>query len=248
LHLNAIIVEDEPHSLSRLLFLLKEIDDLSLAGTAENGEAAIRMIDELKPDLVFLDIQLPGMTGFDVLTRSRHRPAVIFVTAFDQYAVKAFEENAIDYLLKPTSKERLQKAVARVMQTRRPPDQELLEGISQLLARNRTGRVFSVKHQDEILLIPEKDVFYFKAEDKYIFLCTAERSFFYESTLKELEATLDPDLFLRVHKSYIVALARIKKLQKYFLGDYILELDDAAKTHLRVGRSYLPALKDKLKF
>jgi len=247
LPLRAIIVEDEPHSLSRLRFLLADIEDLTIVGTAENGEAAIRLIDELKPDLAFLDIQLPGMTGFDVLARCRHRPAVIFVTAFNQYAVKAFEENALDYLLKPTSKERLQKAVARVRQSRLPPDPKLLEAIAQLLARNRPGRVFSVKNKDEILLIPENDVYYFKAEDKYVFLNTAERSFFYEATLRELEAMLDPDLFARIHKSCIVAVGKIKKLQKYFLGDYILELDNAKKTRLRIGRAYLKSLKEKLR-
>jgi len=248
LPLRTVIVEDEPHSLSRLKFLLADIDDVSIIGTAESGEEAVSRIDSLKPDLVFLDIQLPGMTGFDVLARVSHRPAVIFVTAFDQYAVKAFEENAVDYLLKPTSKERVRKAVARVSRAGRAPDQKLVEKLSRLLARNRPGRVFSVKHQDEILLIPDSEVTYFKAEDKYVFLCTAEQSFFYEGTLKELEETLDPDAFVRVHKSFIVALARVKKLQKWFLNDYILVLNDAAHTQLRIGRAYLPAIRKRLKF
>lgn len=248
MNLRALVVEDEPHSLSRLQFLLQGIADVEIVGTAENGESAIQLLDQLKPDLVLLDIQLPGMTGFDVLSRASHRPAVIFITAFNQYAVKAFEENAVDYLLKPTSKERLSTAVAKVRQSCHPLSSQLIESIRQAMDKGKRNRMFTVKSNEDILLIPENDICFFKAEDKYVFLCTRERSFFYESTLKELESRLDPDLFLRIHKSFIVALGKIRKIQKWFLNDYILEINDAAHTQLRIGRSYLTAVRNKLRF
>jgi len=248
LPLKTLIVEDEPHSLSRLKFLLQDIGQVEVIGTAESGEEAVRQIDGLKPELVLLDIQLPGLTGFEVLARARHRPAVIFITAFDQYAVRAFEENAVDYLLKPMSRERLEKAIEKVSRNLGPPDRELLETLRRLMGRHRPGRPFTVKHKDEVLLIPEEDVYYFRAEDKYVFLCTADHSFFYEATLKELEALLDPDLFVRIHKSHVVAVNKIKKFHKWFLGDYVLELGDPPGTRLKIGRSYLAALRDKFKF
>jgi DNA-binding LytR/AlgR family response regulator len=248
LPIKTLIVEDEPHSLSRLKFLLQDIRQVEVIGTAESGEEAVRLIDELKPELLLLDIQLPGLTGFEALARARHRPAVIFITAFDQYAVRAFEENAVDYLLKPTSRERLEKAIEKAAQNLRPPDRELLDTLRKLMGRRRSGRPFTVKHKDEVLLIPEEDVYYFKAEDKYVFLCTADHSFFYEATLKELEETLDPDVFIRVHKGHLVAVNKIKKFHKWFLGDYVLELGDPQSTRLKIGRSYLAALRDKFKF
>ncbi len=246
--INTVIVEDERHSLERLKDLLKEFPQIRLVGEAADGESAITLIQQLKPALVFLDIHLPEASGFEVLARLENRPRVIFITAYDQYAIKAFEENAVDYLLKPTSRERLQKAVARVLSNEQPAADKTLELLKKILQRDSYKSRFSIKLKEEILIIPEEAVYYFKAEEKYVFLCTRDQEFFYDATLGELEKSLDPHKFVRIHKSHIVALDKIKKLKKWFLSDYLVELSDSRGTKLKTGRAYLPELKQKLNF
>lgn len=228
--------------------MLKEFPDIRVIGEAMDGLTAVDMIEHLKPGLVLLDIHLPEATGFEVLARLSHRPKVIFITAYDQYAIKAFEENAVDYLLKPISRERLHKALQRVLQGESQIDGKALELIREMLQRDVYPTRFSVKLKEEILIIPSEEVYYFKAEDKYVFLCTVDREFFYDATLSELEKVLDPGKFMRIHKSYIIALGKVKKLKKWFLSDYLVELSDDRRTTLKIGRSYLPILKQKLDF
>lgn len=246
--INAVIVEDESHSLERLKDLLKEFPQIQVVGQAGDGETAISLIQQLQPALVFLDIHLPEASGFEVLARLQYKPRVIFITAYDQYAIKAFEENAVDYLLKPTSRERLQKAVDRVLGHEPPAEDKTLALLKKILQRESFQSRFSIKLKEEILIIPQEEVYYFKAEEKYIFLCTRDQEYFYDATLGELEKCLDPHKFARIHKSHIVALDKIKKLKKWFLSDYLVELSDSRGTKLKTGRSYLPDLKEKLNF
>lgn len=248
MNIDTVIVEDERHSLERLKDMLKEFPGIRVIGEAMDGVTAVEMIERLKPGLVLLDIHLPEATGFEVLARLSHRPRVIFITAYDQYAIKAFEENAVDYLLKPISRERLQKALQRVLHGEPQVDGKTLELIREMLQRDIYPTRFSVKLKEEILIIPWEEVYYFKAEDKYVFLCTVNREFFYDATLSELEKVLDPGKFMRIHKSYIIALEKVKKLKKWFLSDYLVELSDDRRTTLKIGRSYLPLLKQKLDF
>jgi DNA-binding LytR/AlgR family response regulator len=246
--INTLIVEDEQHSLERLRDLLQGFKELRLIDTATDGLSAIKKIDGLKPDLVFLDIQMPGANGFEVLDRVTHRPMVIFVTAYDEYAIKAFEENAVDYILKPSSKERIAAAVERAIQRSQRIDTQLLESLRNALKEKKYMKRFAVKQGDEILIIPETDVFYFQAESKYIFLYTFNRRYFFEMTLKELEKSLDPALFCRVHKSTIVSLEKVRKLKKWFKSEYIIQLNDEKKSKIKVSRNFMSVLKQKLNF
>ena len=246
--MKTFVVEDEPHSLSRLKTLLSEIQEISIIGQADNGIQAVSEINKLRPELVFMDINLPGKNGFEVISALEYRPKIIFITAYQEYAIKAFEENAVDYLLKPISLERLQSAVNKVIQSNKTLEDNVIDIIKKYMNSEKYLTRFSIKLEDEILILNQQDVFYFKAEDKYVFLCTYDKEYYYDNTLKNLEELLDPSVFLRIHKSYIVSISKIERLKKWFLSEYSVELSDKTKSSLKVGRNFLPALKDKLHF
>jgi DNA-binding LytR/AlgR family response regulator len=246
--LRTIIVEDEIHALERMKKLLSSFKEIEIVGEAEDGKTAISLIDDVKPDLAFLDIQLPEFTSFEVLERVKYKPGVIFVTAFDQYAIKAFEENAIDYILKPTSEDRLAKAIVKLKQHQQIFNDNILNVLKDAIHKNEYVERFTVKIGDEILFISSEKVFWFKAEDKYVFLNTYDKQYIYDSTLKELELMLDPKLFCRIHKSVIVAQNKIEKIIKSFAGRYNVRMKNNKKTKFDIGRTYLPDLRDKLKF
>ncbi len=237
--MRAVIVEDEKPSRERLKNLLAELG-VEVIGEAGDGKDALKAIEKLKPDVVFLDINLPELSGMEVLSKLKFRPKVVFVTAYDQYAVKAFEENAVDYILKPFSKERLKKAIERAKEVNERV-LERLEAISK-----EYMRMFPVKLGNEIFIIPEEDVYYFKAEEKYVFLVTKDKEYFCDFTLKELERRLDPKKFCRVHKSYMVAIEKIKKISPWFSGAHIITLKDDEGTKIKVSRGYYPLLRKKL--
>ncbi|BBE30026.1 DNA-binding response regulator [Tepiditoga spiralis] len=243
--MRCIIVEDELPAISRLEMLLKKFNDIEIIDKVMDGKSAVHSIKKNKPDLVFLDINLPELNGFEVIKKLTYSPMIIFLTAYDEYAVKAFEENAIDYLLKPTNYERLKKSIDRAKERDK---NNILEKIKNMIKEENIKERFSVKDGDEILIIPHEEVYYFKAQDKYTFLCTYDREFYFDQSLKNLEKILDSSKFLRIHKSYIVSVDKVKKLKKWFLRDYTLELCDKNKTSLKIGRSYLSRIKEKLDF
>jgi two-component system, LytTR family, response regulator len=248
MQIRTIIVEDEKPSLDRLKDLLEDFPEISVVGTAENGQAAIELINKIKPDLAFLDIHLPVCSSFEVLNRVEIIPQTIFITAFDQYAVEAFEKNAIDYLLKPTTKERLAQAIEKVKKTNFPIDENLLKILRSTVENKKTPKRFCVKQKSEILFIPVDDVYYFKAEDKYVFLNTFNKEYIYDSTLKELEKELNDRKFIRVHKSLIVSPDKIQKIKKQFSGKFSIILNDEKRSQLEIGRTYLQGVKEKLNF
>ncbi len=244
--ITTLIVEDNPDACSHLKTLLKEFEEIKLLGEAGNGKKAIQFINRSRPDLIFLDIQLPDITGFDVLTALQHTPAVVFTTAFDQYALKAFDVNGIDYLLKPVQLERLRVTIERVVQLKLRPKSQLMEIVDQIL-KERNKRVrFSVHQGDQILIIPQEELIYFKSDDRYLFLCTWDKNYFYNSSLKDLEKSLAPDYFCRINKSSIVSIDKIERLKKDYLSGYKVIMKDKDKTSLKVSRSCLPKLKKKL--
>jgi DNA-binding LytR/AlgR family response regulator len=248
--IKTFIAEDEPLSAERLKDLLRVFPDIDVIGEAGDGPSAIEKINRLKPRLVFLDIHMPGASGFDVLEQIHYTPLpmVIFITAYDQYALKAFEENAVDYILKPLSGERLKKAVTRVLDRSVSPDRQLLEQLRLAMAKQEHIKRFTVSRADEILIIPQEKVFYFKSEDKYTFLYTADDRFFFDMTLKELEQNLDPRHFCRIHKSCIVALDKITKIKKWFQREVLAQINDESRTSLKVSRNYKPELLNRLKY
>jgi DNA-binding LytR/AlgR family response regulator len=241
--ISALIVEDNLDSLNELKALLSEFDHIQLTGEARDGDAAVTLINSQKPDLLFLDIELPGLNGFEVLKNIDYTPMVIFVSAYDQYAVKAFEANGIDYILKPVSKERLHIAVDKVVKLNKTVNADMMEILAYILKKKHQEKRFFVKQGDQILIIPQEDVFYFKAEEKYLFLHTDANRYFYDSTLKKLEASLDPSLFLRVNRGHIVSTQKILGLKKSLFGEYKAILNDSRHTPIKISKYYLPMLK-----
>jgi DNA-binding LytR/AlgR family response regulator len=246
--LRVVLIEDEQHSRDRLRKLLAAIDDVEIVGEAEDGLSAVALIDERKPDLAMLDVQLPELSGFDVLERARHRPLVIFVTAFDHYAVRAFEEQAVDYLLKPTAPDRLAAAIERVRRMRRPVDDALLAALRQLVDRPAYVDHLSVRRGDSIELLPVAQVLWFEAKDGYVLIRTAAREHVSDLTLKELETQLEPARFLRIHRSVIVATGEIAKVERSFGGRYTVKMRDSGAQRFEIGRSHLPAVRARLRF
>lgn len=241
--ISIVIVEDNIDSLTELKTLLKDFDHLHLIGEARDGDNAVDLIDNRKPDLLFLDIELPGRNGFEILKSIHHEPMVIFVSAYDQYAVKAFEANGIDYILKPVSQERLRQAVERVLKLHKTVNTDMMEVLEYIMKKKHMELRFFIKQGDQILIIPQQDVFYFNAEEKYVFLNTETDRFFYDSTLKKLEESLDPCLFLRVNRSHIVSIRKILGLKKGLFGEYKAILDDSRHSTIKISKYYLPKLK-----
>ena len=246
--IRVFIAEDEPHSLDRLRSLLEEYSDFTIVGEAQDGIEAIKKIDRLKPDLLFLDIQIPGATGFQVLEKIKVDPMVVFVTAYDRYAIRAFEENAIDYILKPFSPQRFSKAVKKIVEKNYRLSQSDVDRLKLSLKEPDYLRRFVVKLGDEIRILPEADVYFFKADNKYVFLHTKDKHYFFDLSLKDLEQNLDPDKFCRIHKSFIVSIDKIKKLKRWFHGEFLVEMKDATESTLKVSRGYKNRLQAKLRF
>ena len=251
--LRVLLVDDEPLARARLRRLLGEIERVEVVGEAGSVSEAAPIVDSLRPDLVLLDVQMPGEDGFALLSRIVHRPAIVFVTAFDHYAVRAFEENAVDYLLKPFRPERLAAAIDRVRAALARPD-ELARQLQQVLVSVGAARPdraeplerFTVRIGHKQLIVKAEEVLWFGAEDKLVFAATAADRHYVNFTLDELERKLDPGRFVRVHRSAIANLDRAAALRPGFAGTWRLQLNDAARTELPVSRSRARALKERL--
>lgn len=242
-----IIVEDEHLSQQGLIKLLEKFPEIEIIDTADNGIEAVEKINDLKPDLIFLDIQMPGMTGFEVLQTIEYMPIVIFTTAYDEYALKAFETNSIDYLLKPIEDDRLAKAIDKLKNMTNssddgdPFEKKINNLLVQLQNQQETLSRIHIKIGDEVLFVNLKDAFYFKADNKYTSIFTFNDEYILNDTLASLEERL-PDNFIRIHRGYIINMDHLKKLKKWFGGKYIAVLNDKNNTEVPVSRS----CKDKL--
>jgi two-component system response regulator AlgR len=231
--LRTLIVDDEPLAVERLQILCARITGLNLVGTATDGASALRLIKSLTPDLVLLDIQMPGMDGMALartLADRPFRPALIFVTAFDQFAVAAFDVAAVDYLMKPVEAERLERAIVRVRaQTKAPPPTAAKP--------SPWVREFWVPHRTEIIRLAVRDIDLIEAERDYMRLHVGARSFLLHKTITELERNLDPAEFVRLHRSTLVRRDRIVGFKHNGSGAWEAQLQDGR--WLRVGRTYL---------
>ena len=245
--LRTVIVEDEAPSRERLKSLLSEFDNIELIGEAQDGPDGVKLIDKLKPDLAFLDIQLPVFTSIELLQKIKHHPFIIFITAYDKYAIDAFEANAVDYLLKPTTKERLQEAIRRVQQ-RHHKFQDIISAMETILDKTRFRQRFTVKIGNEILFIPTEDIVWFHADDKYVFIHTSDQKYLIDETLKNLGECLEPDLFIRIHKSVIINAKKINRIKKKLNGQYVVQLNDLRKSTFNIGRTYFAEAREKLQF
>ena len=235
--LRTLLVDDEPLAVERLQILCAQTPGIDLVGTAGDGEAALRLVDALNPDLLLLDITMPGLDGMGVaqaLDARTRRPAIIFCTAFDQYAVAAFDIAAVDYLLKPVSAERLAKAVARVTAKQGEP-------AAPVAPATPHATEFWVPYRSEMIRIAAADIERVDAERDYMRLHVGQRSFLLHQTITELERRLDPAAFIRLHRSTLVRRDRIARLRHDGLGTWYAVLADI--TEVRIGRTYLATVK-----
>jgi len=232
--LKTLIVDDEPLAIERLQILCAGIPRISLVGMAMEGKSALRLAEKLEPDLILLDIQMPGMDGIalaQALSGRSHRPALIFVTAFDAFAVAAFDVAAVDYLLKPVTAERFERAVARIANLLSPA-----EGPAPAVSSPWT-REFWVPHRSEIIRVPAGDIDLIEAERDYMRLHVGSRSFLLHETISGLERKLDPAEFVRLHRSTLVRRDRIAGFRHNAAGAWEAQLRNGR--WLRVGRTYL---------
>ena len=231
-----LIVDDEPLAREGVRLHLADEPDMEVVGESGDGEAAIAAIDELRPDLVFLDIQMPGVDGLGVIERVgiAHMPAVIFVTAYDEFALRAFEAHALDYLLKPFDSERFRRALDRArVQLQSRSRRVLEERLLQLIATRSQPSPFVerlvVRAGGRILILRVDDVDWIEAAANYVRLHVAGRSYLLRETMVGIASRLDPDRFVRVHRSTIVRIDCIKELEPLFQGDFLIVLRDGSR-------------------
>ena len=232
--LRTLIVDDEPLAIERMQVLCAEIDSLLVVGTASDGESALRLATKLSPDLLLLDMPMPRTDGLAVareVAGQDEPPAVIFVTAHEDFAVEAFDLDAVDYVLKPVAADRLERAVARAVSRRG----------SRKRGDHRWLQEFWVPHRSELLRIEASQVDRIDAERDYVRLHVANRSYLLLQTIAGLEAKLDPEEFIRIHRSTILRREAIRGLRHEGLGVWSAELDDGET--LRIGRTYLRKVK-----
>jgi len=232
--LRTLIVDDEPLAIERMQLICRDLAGLDVAGTAQDGAAALRMIDALSPDLVLLDMTMPELDGLAVaraLTGRKPRPAVIFVTAHENFAVEAFDLDAVDYVLKPVTPDRLERAVARALARRGERAEQGGDWLTE----------FWVPYRSELLRIAAADVDRIDAERDYVRLHVGDRSYLLLQTVTGLEARLDPQRFIRLHRSTILRRDRITGLRHDGLGVWSAELADGSA--VRIGRTYLAKAK-----
>ena len=245
--IRALVVDDEPLAREGIRVRLGDEADVQVIGEAVDGPDAVEAINTLLPDLVFLDIQIPGFDGFEVLQRvaSLHLPAVVFVTAYDRYAVQAFEAEAVDYLLKPISGRRFREALQRVRgRLVREEDLEraherlvrLLESRRMTEGRSASVRWFTVRDGRRFLIVRTDEIDWMDSASNYVQLHARGRSLLLRSTMSELEERLDPQLFVRIHRSTMVNVERIEEISPSGQGDFTVTLRDG--TTLRMSRSY----------
>ena len=246
--MRTILVDDEPLARKRLARLLTDHPSIEIVGEAANADDACALVERKKPDLMFLDVQMPGASGFDVLARLTHRPQVIFVTAHDEFAVRAFEEQALDYLLKPVEPARLSRAVNRLRAPDSPPPtDERLERLLAVVERASPGvRRIPVRKGAKVVLVETASIIFCRAEDKYAVLYTAEGEHVVDRTLDELASTLDPSTFIRVHRSTLVNLAYVRDLTSIEGGRYVIALKEPAGAQVHASRAGAKTLRDKL--
>lgn len=240
--INAIIVDDEQLARQYLREMLRAHPNVTVSAECKNGFEAVKAVAEHNPDLIFLDIQMPKLDGFEVLELiDRDDIAVVFATAYDQYALKAFDSHAVDYLLKPFSGERLAKAIEKVTQNRGRPLPDLADMKSPESKLETLTRIV-VKDGSRIEMIPVDDVDYVLAEDDYIDIHHNGKSILKHQTLTSLEQSLDGDKFVRIHRSSIVNIERVERIELLAKDKYIAILKD--RTELRISRSGHKRLKE----
>ncbi len=242
----AIIADDEENLRISICLLLKRLwPELKILGQAQNGIEAVSLIEHEKPDIAFLDIKMPGLSGVNVAKKVSNACKIVFITAYDQFAVQAFESEAVDYILKPVTQKRLKTTIVRlkkqlIEQDRSPEFDLKMEKVLQVLENKEIPdylRLIKVKTGSDLRFVPVSQVLYFKAEDKYTIVQTATNEFLIKTPIKDLENDLDPKHFWRVHRSAIVNIEKIQVIKRSFTNQMIIGFDQTDHT-LAVSRSY----------
>jgi two-component system LytT family response regulator len=242
----AIIVEDEQLARERLQKLLANHQDhIEVIGEATDGQEGLELAEALKPDLIFLDIQMPLKDGFQMLQELNHAARIIFTTAFDQYAIKAFEENSIDYLLKPIEQERLDKSISKLSSLDKNNNQDLLKDLIEKLATPQMNTL-TVKLGDRMIMLPIEELVYLHAEDKYVFAHhQSGKKHLLSSSLVELEKSL-PKTFIRIHRAYMINSKFITEIHKGTKGKLDFLMRDENQTKISSSQSYTPKVRQLL--
>jgi two-component system LytT family response regulator len=244
--IKTLLIDDEELARELVKKFLETEPDFEIVGEAEDGFEAIKLINSLKPDLIFLDIQMPKLTGLEMLELLENPPIVVFSTAYDQYAIQAFEKNAIDYLLKPFSKDRLLKTLEKVRQafvSQKNSSKEIQALISNVPAREDAPKRVVIKNGSKIEMINHEEIYYVESYGDYVWIHSPKGKLLKQKTMKEFEEILGND-FLRIHRSYLVNTTVIQKLELYEKNSYQLLLKN--NDRLSVSKSGYKILKDTL--
>lgn len=245
--LRTLIIDDEEPARELIKNFLSGIDDIEIIGECSDGFSGVKSINEMKPDLVFLDIQMPKLTGFEVIELIDYKPLIVFATAYDQFAIKAFEANAVDYLLKPYNKDRLLQALEKA-RTRYAQNQSNDEEVKSIIKSiDDSPEILSrvaVKTGAKIIVLPIDSIYYFEAEGDYVKIVTEKSHYLKEKTMKFFETHLDKKQFVRIHRSYIVNVNEILRIEQFDKESHVLILKNMTK--LRVSSTGYKMIKDLL--
>jgi two-component system LytT family response regulator len=245
--MRAFLVDDEALALKRLQRMLSATQRVQVVGSCTDPVEAVPAVLEARPDILFLDIEMPGMTGFQMLAHLKPQPWVVFTTAYDRYALEAFGVNSVDYLLKPVEAASLERALDKIERLRgaaaTPPEmRQLLERLS---APAYPDRIAS-KVGEKIEFVDLNEVTHFFASDKLTFAATATKNYAVDYTIQDLEQKLDPNRFLRTHRATLVNVAHVQELHTWFAGGMMVRLKDPKHTELKVSRDRVRVLKQRL--
>lgn len=243
--IRTVITVFDPHSRSRLKSLLRHFPEIQLIGEAGEGKNAPHVIDSLKPDLLFLDVQLPEYSGFDILDELSYLPLVIFLTDYNPYALQIFRACDAAHILKPATSETLEDALQQVMRLRRRLDADLLLRLRQGVERRRYINRFPALFQEQQLIIPAEQVYYLEARRDKTLVHTYHENFYYDTPFTGLERVLDPALFVPAREDCIVAVSKIRRISRHLRGNYSLLLKDEHRTRLAIQPGFLPRLREK---
>lgn len=238
--IKALLIDDEPLACDLVQEYLQDYAEVEIVGRCHDGFEGLKAINEHQPDLVFLDVQMPKISGFEMLELLDEPPAIIFATAFDEYAIKAFEQNAVDYLLKPFSKERFDKALQKFLARQGASPENVKKVVEEAVQTTDQNRVV-IKDGAKIRIIPVKDIIRLEADDDYVKIFTAQGNFMKKKTLTHFEKTLTQDVFVRVHRSHLINISHISRIDPYEKNSHVALLKD--NTRVPVSRSGYQLLK-----
>ena len=244
--LRVYVVDDEPLAVKRLTRLLRETHRVEIVGSTIDPLEAVEFLSRQTVDAVFLDIQMPGMTGFELLQKLPKEPAVVFTTAYDRFALDAFEVNSVDYLVKPIEVLRLEKALTKLERLRGTP-QEQIRALARELKRKFPERISS-RIGERVVFVEISKITHFYAKDKLTYAATASKDYAVDISISELEEKLDPDVFIRIHRATLLNLNYVEELSSWFGGGLVVRLKDGKRTELQIARDRVKEVKERLEF